>query len=173
MHEIQECEKKLVLAIEAKDAQAVNQILQEHRHSLTDRVCDDEEAWICLAARSSSVEVVNCLLDAGFDINALDLPEEFSALDAALDADNEELVGLLLKRGADPNLGRPMISALSSNQTTESSLRYVQLLLKHGADINKKYEWYGDPDELFTALDFCTDERVSAYLRKLGAKSAK
>ena len=172
MTEPQKLVQQLYLAIEEKNCKAVSDILKVHRHLLTDRI-DDDETWICHAARSGSVEVVSCLLDAGFDINALDLPEEFSALDAALDADNEELVVLLLKRGADPNLGRPMISALSSDQTTESSLQYVQLLLKHGADINKKYEWYGDPDDLFTALDFTKDEKIIAFLRKLGAKSAK
>jgi ankyrin repeat protein len=170
MQDPQERENQLYLAIEEKNCNAVRDIINANPQSFTDRVSDDGEAWIALAARVSSVDVVKCLLDAGFNVNALSLPEEFSALDAAIGAQNEAVVKLLLERGADPNVGRPMISALTSKHSSDSSIKLIQLLLSHGADINRKYQLYGDPDDLFTALDYSTNESIRNYLRKQGAE---
>jgi hypothetical protein len=76
-----------------------------------------------------------------------------------------------LENGSDITIGRPLIGAINLK---EPSIRYrfVELLVDRGLDVNKLYDLYGNPNELFTALDWTSDERVANSLRKRGAKQA-
>ncbi len=63
----------------------------------------DPEPAIRPAAESSSVEIVNALLDAGAPVNGP--PGEASPLTSAIFFKNDPVVTLLLLRGADPDVG--------------------------------------------------------------------
>jgi ankyrin repeat protein len=77
-----------------------------------------------------SVSILGALLDAGVDLNAQDA-EGDTALTLAVGECTIEVVRFLLGRGADPNLGSPLIRALWSDGVTEEDL---QALLAAGAD---------------------------------------
>ena len=128
--------------------------------------------WVEEAATKGCAAIVEAMLDAGFNINALRLPEKSTAISTAIGCDHDEVVELLLRRGADVTLGRPLISALNPRKTPARRLRYVQLLVEHGVDVNQLFDLYGDPSNQFTALDWTTDPEVIEYLRARGAKTA-
>ena len=91
--------------------------------------------------------IVSILLDAGADVNKNSDKIETSLIDA-VDKENydPEIVSLLIERGADVNLESafhghtPLISAVSQNNKDA-----VLLLLKNGADPNKKSSKLGSP----------------------------
>lgn len=127
-------------------------------------------AWICFAV-DFGWGAVNALLDAGLDINAVNLPERNPAITLAIDKADMEMVSGLLGRGADVNIGRPVIAAMKCDKK-ELRLPFVKLLVEHGLNVNKLYDLYGNADDAFTALDWAKDEQIAGYLRSHGAKHA-
>ncbi|MFN5274343.1 MAG: suppressor of fused domain protein [Planctomycetota bacterium] len=127
--------------------------------------------WIKEPARSGDLEMVKAMLDLGFDINALSGKEQSSALGIAVSNGHYELAEFLLKKGANPNLSRPMIGALNQD-STKKKLAFVKLLVDNGCDVNRIYDLYGDITKGFTALDWTKDPEVVAYLKSKGAKKA-
>lgn len=127
--------------------------------------------WLNVAVLSGDVATVNTLIDLGFDVNALSGKEQSSALGVAIAKNHYEIAVVLLRRGANPNLSRPLISALNRD-STENRMAFVKLLVEHGCDVNRLYDLYGDASKGFTALDWTKDPEVVAYLRSKGAKKA-
>ncbi|KAL6486469.1 hypothetical protein MHYP_G00058610 [Metynnis hypsauchen] len=94
-----------------------------------------------LAAEYNEDDVLELLLQAGFDVNALLAPEcscmyldrRTTALYFAVSNGNTEAAATLLKAGANPNLDyfRPILVALR-----QGSVHMVQLLVENGADVN-------------------------------------
>uniref|UniRef100_A0A3B4DNP7 Ankyrin repeat and SOCS box containing 2a, tandem duplicate 1 n=1 Tax=Pygocentrus nattereri TaxID=42514 RepID=A0A3B4DNP7_PYGNA len=94
-----------------------------------------------LAAEHNEDDVLELLLQAGFDVNALLAPERScmyldrrtTALYFAVSNGNTEAAATLLKAGANPNLDyfRPILVALR-----QGSVQMVQLLVENGADVN-------------------------------------
>jgi hypothetical protein len=128
--------------------------------------------WINVAVLSGNVEIVAALLDFGFDVNALSGKEQSSALGIAISQNNYEMAAFLIRRGANPNLSRPLITALNRD-STDLKMAFVKLLVENGCDVNRLYDLYGDISKGFTALDWTKDPEVVAYLRSKGAKTAK
>lgn len=124
------------------------------------------------AARQGHVSVVRALLDHGFNINVMRLPEKTTALVAAIREDQEEIVDLLLERGANVDIGRPLISALNQRKSAEMRLGLVKKLVAAGVNVNNLYPLYGDKTVLFSALDYTKDVDVVAFLKSRGAKNA-
>jgi hypothetical protein len=114
--------------------------------------------------------IVRALLDRGYDPNLVH--GKTSLLGAAIYEDNCEIAELLLQYGANPNQQREIISALNRNDISIRK-RLVRLLVEHGCDVNQVYDMFGEPNNLFTALDWAQDmQEVSEYLRSKGAKTA-
>ncbi|XP_062858432.1 ankyrin repeat and SOCS box protein 2-like [Trichomycterus rosablanca] len=94
-----------------------------------------------LAAENDEDEALELLIQAGFNVNALLVPERsrmyedrrISALYFAVDNGNIDAATMLLKAGADPNLDpfNPLMLAVRRGQ-----IKMATLLLAHGADIN-------------------------------------
>lgn len=117
------------------DEPAVEAILGRDRSlALT---TDDEGQTLVMTAVSSgneangvSLPILARLLDAGVDINAQD-HEGRTALALALGECGLEVVQFLLDRGANPNLGNPLIWGLWHSETNSDELA---ALLDAGAD---------------------------------------
>ena len=127
--------------------------------------------WLLEAVSYNRPEIIEHLLLCGCDINDTDERRSISVLTKAIDTNHYELLPLLLKHGADPNVGdtRALLSAINANQR---KLETVKLLVEHGADVNLVFDLYGDPDSLFTAVQFADPyPEIVAYLKSKGAKT--
>lgn len=125
--------------------------------------------FLIKAIDEGSLEIVKVLIDSGFDINVLQLPANLTPLSSAIMGERDDIVEYLLTRGADPNIGRPIIGAINSSNI-DRKLYYLQLLVKHGADLNKVFDLFGSMENQFTVLDWAKDEQVRSYLINNGAK---
>ena len=93
-----------------------------------------------VAASNNSKSVINVLLEKKANVNIANGSGQ-TPLSAACHAQNVEIVDMLLKRGADPNLRAfcdvssehefPLLVAANNDES-----KVVELLLKHGANIN-------------------------------------
>ncbi|QGJ71957.1 Ankyrin repeat-containing protein [Planctomycetales bacterium 10988] len=123
------------------------------------------------AVTKGNPKIIEAMLDHGFYIDPLRLPEKTTPLGYSINYDQDEIIELLLTRGANPNIGRPLIGTLNCN-TLEKRFKYVKLLVEHGADVNRLYDLYGDSNNQFTVLDWANDPEIVDYLREKGAKTA-
>lgn len=163
---------KIARAILANDCAKVEKLFGENPWLLRDyRPGDSQVTWIKGAASQGHIEVMALLLGKGLDIDALHGKEKGTALDQAISFDQDKMVEYLLARGANPNLSRPLIGAMSFRKTPERQMKFVRLLVEHGADVNRLYDLYGSAENSFTALDWASDPAVNAYLRSKGAKT--
>jgi hypothetical protein len=108
------------------------------------------------------------------------MPEESTALDDAIGGSRDHrskgehlrVVEYLLSQGGDPNIGRPIISAIN-HEDSALALQFVKLLVEHGADVNKPFDSYRRQNMMFTALDWAAGKpEIAAYLKEHGAKPA-
>lgn len=131
---------------------------------------DGEQTWMHMAATYGQVNSVQFLLDNGFSVDALELPVGQTALTDAIYVQSIDLARLLISRDANPNLGRPLISAINCK---DSALRrqFVELLVEAGVDLNQLYSLYGDMDKAFSALDVASGD-IADYLAARGAKTS-
>jgi ankyrin repeat protein len=160
---------QLTAALEAGDMATVTRLLGEHPEIRDDP--DNRTYWLFSAAEDGRIDALKTLLAAGMDVNHCDKPD--TPLGRAVDRSQYEAASFLLSRGADPNLGRPIIGAIN-RQPESVALRLVKLLVEHGAEVNKLFELYGDKNKLFTALDWASSKpAIAVYLKALGAKTAK
>ena len=135
-------------------------------------------SWLHEAAKYGMLNLVDYLISAGLDINKATGKEQSTVIGKAVTADDipnrPEFVRALLQRGADPNISRPLISALLPRRGDEEvSLELVRLLVEEGgADVNRIYDVYGDPNNTFTAVEWAEAHgrhKIAAYLRSKGA----
>jgi ankyrin repeat protein len=164
--------KELNIAIERSDVAQVRAICTNNSWVICDHKWDGERIWLDRPVQRGNLEMVELLLDLGFNVDALRLPEKSSALSYAIDFDQFAVAKFLVSRGADPNHGRAIIGALKKR---EPGLRrqLVEMLVEHGVDLNQLFDIYGDKDNVFTALDWAkADAEMAAYLRSHGAKTA-
>ena len=126
--------------------------------------------WVINAVHNGSSELIELLIRSGCNVNDTSNNGWTSALNVAID-EHIDLLPLLLKHGADPNLPRTraIISAINAG---ERRLEVVKLLVEHGADVNQAFDLYESEDALFTAVEFAEPfPDVVAYLRSKGAKT--
>lgn len=163
--------KQLNLAIERGQIDLVRGLCAKHQWLVCDRKWHGQP-WMQTAAIKGRIPIVATMLELGFNINALRLPEKSTALVSAIDFNHFELVRFMLEHGADPNLGRALIAAMNCDDE-ENRLPLIKLLVKHGADVNRLYDVYGDSDNQFTALDWSRPQpEIAEYLRSNGARTA-
>ncbi len=164
--------KRFNLAIEENKTKVVRELVQKHSWLVRDYEWNNRSTWMRTVGLVGHVAMAETLLDLGFNIDALSLPEKSSALSLAIAFKHWDLVCFLLAKGANPNLGRAMVSAINC-EVPAKRLELVMLLVKHGADVNQVYDFMGDKDTVFTVLDWTEKSSdVYAYLKSVGAKPA-
>jgi hypothetical protein len=154
------------------DVQAVVEAFEKIPKLISDKHAG-YQPWICQAVSQGNRAVVEAVVAAGCNINGLSTKsptgDGISAIGEAIMFKHYDLVPLLLEKGADPNLGRSLLTAVKCG---ERAVEMTRLLVEGGADINRPFTLYGDPDELFTALDFAEPfPEVAKYLRSKGGKT--
>lgn len=132
---------ELIEAVNGRDVPTVARLLAAGG----DANARDEEgvALLMLAADHEESWIAALLLDHGADVAALDPVHEEPALMSAIRAGAEEVVCLLLDRGADVKFrsasdddNTPLLAALDPNTIEAPSLSVVTLLLQAGAEVN-------------------------------------
>ena len=118
------CDEPTVEAILARDRAPALTIDEQGRTLLMTSVSSGMEA------NGVSLTILGRLLDAGVDINARD-GEDRTALAMAVGECTTDVLRFLLDRGADPNLGNPLIHGLWNDGTSPDDL---EALLDAGAD---------------------------------------
>ncbi|MFA5119029.1 MAG: ankyrin repeat domain-containing protein [Candidatus Omnitrophota bacterium] len=106
------------------------------------------------AISNNSVEMVELLVRNNIDVN---LPcHDGSALYCAVTKPNYQITELLLKYGAAVDIGEqmntPLIAAIDKEDYDLVEVMFAHLLLKHGADVNKKGGFWGDQTPLHIAV---------------------
>ena len=126
--------------------------------------------WITHAVTNGQRELLEFFISRGCNVNATEGNGGTSAITQSLHK-HPELLPLLFKHGADPNhpKTRTLLSAINAG---ENRLELVKLLVENGADVNLVFDLYGDPDSLFTAVQFADPyPEIVAYLKSKGAKT--
>lgn len=168
--ELQDGMKEIDAGIDAGNVAVVRRLLHDKPH-LAHVETFLSPSWLHDAAKSGIVEMIKVFLDLGLDINKVDHPAETSALVCAINKGHVRAVRYLLSRGADPNIGRPLISAINRDEPS-CALELVKLLVDHGADLNRFFPWFGDESFGFTPLTFAEAHgktEIAEYLRSKGA----
>jgi len=89
---------------------------------------DVPESSLVRAARAGDMDEVARLVDSGHDVNAAWPLQDMTALRVATENQNENMVTFLLRLGADPCRGSPLLDAVLARDKT-----IARLLLDHGA----------------------------------------
>ena len=87
---------------------------------------------IIKAAQEGNIEAVKQHLAAGADVNAKD-ENGWTPLNSAAVKGRNQIVKLLIEKGADLNAGTPLIYA-----ATDGHMEVIELLIANGADVNAK-----------------------------------
>lgn len=164
--------KQLHLAIRRGQIEIVKELCNNNSWLICDFDWNGDLFGIKVAAAYGQLEIVKEMLELGFNVNAVDPRSRICALASAIDHLHDGILAVLLSAGADPNLGRSVIAALSVKDSDRKK-RYLNQLVERGANLNQIYDLYGDLSKGFTALDWATQDLESAaYLRQHGAKTA-
>jgi ankyrin repeat protein len=91
-----------------------------------------QDISIIKAAQEGNIEAVKQHLAAGADVNAKD-ENEWTPLNSAAVAGRNQIVKLLIEKGADLNAGNPLIAAAGHGH-----MEVIELLIANGADVNAK-----------------------------------
>lgn len=118
------------------------------------------------AAKSRSAETLGWLLSKGCEINARDR-HGATALLAAVQADDLDLVGMLLDQGADPALGENISQAMRDRDAERTEDKSV---LAKAADVMMKFApAFGDmPDTIVTPGDAASSNEMARLLAEHG-----
>ena len=165
---------RLNLAIFRNQLSLVEEICQEHPWIVQrdQNWQKTKPSWLGRPAGAGDIDTVAKMLQLGFNVDALSGKEESTALVRAVGNSHFELAKLLLSHNANPNLSRPIISALNARKPAKEQLKFVKLLVENGCEVNTIYALYGDMSRGFTALDWAKHEDVVDYLKSKGAKHA-
>jgi ankyrin repeat protein len=165
-------ERSLFGALEAGDKNTVRDLCTTHSWLVKDHLWTRDDTWLQHAVRIKSLEMLSLLLDLGFNIDAVDRALKSTALTKAISDQQDSMVELLLRRGANPDLGRAVIAAINVSDGGRR-MRYLKALLIAGADVNQQFPLYGETKKLFTALDWAQKfPEAAGFLRIHGGKTA-
>lgn len=160
-------------ALKAGDIPEAKRLLNENPHKLDDIEYLQRRFFaICNTGPLSVVEFF--VSELSMSVNACVGIEKDTPLQCAIDGQQFEIAEWLLKLGANPNAGRPIIGAINIKirGPEELALKYVKLLVQYGCDINQAFVFMGDKSRLFTALDWSGEKSlIGRYLRSQGGKT--
>jgi len=123
------------------------------------------------ACREGKVKTADFFLRSGVDIDSVE--GKLTVLNRAVGNGNIEMVKFLLERGANPTLGRSLITAASGSGVGQEREAILKLLLEYGGNPNVVYSMFGDKSNARTVLDFASsDSPVRKILLEHGAKTA-
>lgn len=123
------------------------------------------------ACREGKVKTADFFLRSGVDIDSVE--GKLTVLNRAVGNGNIEMVKFLLERGANPTLGRNLITAASGSGVGQEREAILKLLLEYGGNPNVVYAMFGDKSNARTVLDFASsDSPVRKILLEHGAKTA-
>lgn len=106
------------------------------------------------------------LIDSGVEVNTSDGKGTYPLILACSYKDNDEMIELLLSKGADPNVHGPN-GETPLGLAAKYSLKAVQMLVDKGADVNTKY------DGGFTALRWAQEMEQSEIIKFLKENGAR
>ncbi len=132
-------------------------------------------AMACVRSQITPRRNTKVYVVARYDVNAVGVPPygTETALQNAIGKDCIERIKLLLDAGASPNVERPVIACMLTKFSPDRQIELLKLLLEHDADLNRLYNLYGDPNNLFSAFDFAPNEKVRNFLSDAGALPSK
>jgi ankyrin repeat protein len=123
------------------------------------------------ACRKGKVKTADFFLRSGVDIDSVE--GKLTVLNRAVGNGNIEMVKFLLERGANPTLGRNLITAASGSGVGQEREAILKLLLEYGGNPNVVYSMFGDKSNARTVLDFASsDSPVRKILLEHDAKTA-
>lgn len=124
----------------------------------------DDNGKNALMKSLNDPEIAKLLINKGIDIHARD-NYEFTALILFADTDHEDIIKLLLERGADVNDNNgetPLINAVR-NQFPDPNPNIIRLLLSYKPDVNAR-DING-----YTALHYAREPEIIKLLKDAGA----
>lgn len=153
-------------------------LILEHGKNFTS---DSKNIALLFAARNGQTEAIGILLDDGADINfhTGTSSSSYTPLMKALESENNRAAEYLLEKGADPNMmsGDPamppiMIPIHRGSYTTITDVQFnqIKLLIKYGADVNKKNEYGTLPLELARSIRYEGEREIAIMLKEAGAE---
>lgn len=137
--------ERMLRAIDARDAQTIGtllangadanaEIVSRERHSMREK----RAPILIHAVRRGCVDCVRTLLDAGAKVNAPTTPDADTALHAAADLAVLEVLELLARHGADPNVQDALGITPLHVAARGASPAVLKALLGRGADVNAR-----------------------------------
>jgi ankyrin repeat protein len=124
---------ELIERVKAGDLESVRLTVDANK-TLANAKRSDGVPLLYFAAASGHKDIVAYILDMGAAVDAS--TDYGSALHVAADNEYEEVVRLLLNRGADPNLKDDWQQVPLHNTTQNKNQTIAELLIDSGADIN-------------------------------------
>lgn len=167
-------ELELIRAVDRGDLEKVKDLFAQYPELKTDLISSGRP-WLTEFVKGPSDAVFEFGIAIGLNVNAIGVPpyRDETALEMAVYRDNLERVQRLLEAGANPNLGRPMISCLADKSTPQRQIEYLQRFIQRGAEVNRLYDIYGDASSTFSVLDVATHPEVRMFLISQGALISK
>ena len=163
-------------AINADDLEEIRRVCTAHPVELH---CNPgvADSWLHYAVNKNKSAIADLFIELGIDVNFRQRLSdgsisETTPITGAAAKGHYEMVRHLLKRGANPNYGQVLISAMLP-KAEPYSFDLVKLLVDHGVDVNMCWR-FGDPVKgpIFNALSWAVDggrEDIAGYLRSHGA----
>jgi len=162
--ENQEIERVLIYSIKTAHVDLMNYLVG----IINDKYPDLKASYtrhLLLSVKSGKTEIVQMLLDNGADINAR---FSESLIEAAIDANNEETLRLLLSRGTNPNEEMKLLKITPLHQCAiYNRPKMVPILVEFGAKVDAKNMDGDEPLDLAARND---EAEVVQELIKAGAK---
>ena len=126
--------------------------------------------WLSEAVDSGSTEIIEFLIKADCDVNSqAATSDQTTPLETAVSLKSFGITELLLESGANPNLGRPLVAAVSGESAPHEQIKLLEVLLRFGADLNQKHDMFGDKERSFSVVEWAESPEVIEYLVEQGA----
>jgi hypothetical protein len=110
------------------DVHGFRKYISEHPDAVVDRD-DFTDPWIDVFVAASSYDFIKAALECGFSVNCLRMPERGHALSVAILKERIDYVQLMCDFGADCNLGRTILTAISFRVDQEFGIQVLNLML--------------------------------------------